>query len=479
MTADGRLVERWDAWSCGNGVSRVFGLADDLDRTYRRLAATTARLTDWRGPAAERALARMQAATIRVSGLAGIVRRAADAVRAGLQGVTDAARLAAQAPQSPGEAADAAALAAYVDGRIAAALATATAPPAATLPAAGATAAEVAHWWIALPPHLRRRLIDRQAATLGRLDGLPTDVRDQANRRQLASLLARLRSERDRLAGALPTIPLQLARAALITSMLRIAESVERTLATLACRQPLARLLTLDLAGAGRVAIALGDVDRAQNVAVVVPGMGQDAGHGVPGTVSRAAALLGEARRQSVESTAVVAWVGYAAPGWREVPFPTRARAGGRMLTADLATLAAARTGAPAHVTLVGHSYGSTVVGAAMEAGPPRADDLVLLGSPGVLADRVDRLGLNGHRVYVGEAALDPVADLGAFGRDPGDRPFGATRIRVDAAPGAPWPEQVITAHSHYFDPRSESLRNIARVVVGRGSDVTRPGARP
>jgi pimeloyl-ACP methyl ester carboxylesterase len=359
---------------------------------------------------------------------------------------------------------------------MAAALAAAAAAPTATLPAAGATAAEVAHWWIALPPHLRRQLMDRQPASLGRLDGLPTEVRDEANRRELASLLARLRAERDRLAGTLPTIPLQLARAALVRAMLTIAEGVERTLATLAGRRPPARLLTLDLAGAGRVAIALGDVDGAQNVAVLVPGMGQDAGHGVPGTVGRAAALLAEARRQSVQSTAVVAWIGYAAPGWREVPFPTRARAGGRMLTADLATLAAARTGAPAHVTLVGHSYGSTVVGAALQAGPRRADNLVLLGSPGVFADRVDRLGLSGHRVYVGEAALDPVADLGAFGRDPGDRRFGATRIRVDPAPGAPWPDQVITAHSRYFDPRSESLRNIARVVVGRGSDVTRPG---
>jgi pimeloyl-ACP methyl ester carboxylesterase len=305
---------------------------------------------------------------------------------------------------------------------------------------------------------------------------LPADVRDEANRRQLASLLARLRTERDRLAGSLPTIPLQLTRAALVRSMLTIAESVERSLAALAGRRPPARLLTLDLAGAGRVAIGLGDVDHAQNVAVVVPGMGDDAGHGVPGTVGHAADLLAEAGRQSAQSTAVVAWVGYAAPGWRQVPFPARARVGGQMLTADLATLAAARTGQPAHVTLVGHSYGSTVVGAAMQAGARRADDLVLLGSPGVLADRVGQLGLSGHHAYVGEAALDPIADTGVFGADPGDRGFGATRIRVDAAPGRPWPDRVLAAHSQYFDPDSESLRNIARVVVGRGSDVTRPG---
>jgi hypothetical protein len=42
MTADVRLAERWDAWSCGNGVSRLFGLADDLDGAYQRLAVTTA-----------------------------------------------------------------------------------------------------------------------------------------------------------------------------------------------------------------------------------------------------------------------------------------------------------------------------------------------------------------------------------------------------------------------------------------------------
>jgi pimeloyl-ACP methyl ester carboxylesterase len=413
---------------------------------------------------------------LRVSGLAGLVRRTADAVRAGLPGIAEAARVATAPPQTVAEAADAAALAASVDTRIATGLAAVSTRPAPQIPSGDATPAEVAHWWIALPPHLRRQLMDRQAAALGRLAGLPTDVRDEANRRQLTRLLAPLRAERDRLAGSLPTIPLQLARAALVRHMLTIAESVERTLATLVGRRP-ARLLTLDLAGAGRVAIGLGDIDQAQNVAVVVPGMGDDAGSGVPGTVERAAKLLAEAKRQSAESTAVVAWVGYAAPGWRQVPFPTRARAGGRMLSTDLAMLAAARTGEPAHVTLVGHSYGSTVVGAAMQAGPRRADDLVLLGSPGVLADRVGQLGISGRHTFVGEAALDPIADTGVFGADPGDLGFGATRIRADEAPDRPWPDRVLAAHSQYFDPGSESLRNIARVVVGRGSDVTRPGA--
>ena len=110
-----------------------------------------------------------------------------------------------------------------------------------------------------------------------------------------------------------------------------------------------------------------------------------------------------------------------------------------------------------------------------MQAGPPRADDLVLLGSPASWPTVSASSGLSGHRVYVGEAPLDPIADLGVFGADPGDRGFGATRIRADAAPGLPWPDELVAAHSRYFDPGSESLRNVARVVVGRGSDVSRP----
>jgi Alpha/beta hydrolase len=468
-------VARWDAWTAGNGVRRLFGLADDLDRSYEQVSATVSALADWRGAAAERALSRMRTASLRISRLAGSVRQAADAVRSGLPGVTEAAALAAGSAQSPAEATASAALAASVDGRIAAALAAVrTVQPAA--PPLDQPPAAVAHWWIALPPDRRRQLMDRRPDLLGRLAGLPADVRDQANRRRLSSALHRLRAEFDRLRQALPPIVPSSPREVLVRSMLAIAEAADRTLRTLTGGRPPARLLSLELNGTGRVVIGLGDVDRADHVAVLVPGMGDDAAHGVPGTVRRAGEVLAEAGRQSVQSTAVVAWVGYAAPGWRQVPFAATARTGGRMLEEDLTTLAAGRTGDPAHVTLVGHSYGSTVVGAALQSGLRRADDLVLLGSPGVLADDVASLGLAGRHVYVGEAALDPVADLGAFGRDPGDAAFGATRIRVDAPPRISWRDRLLAAHSQYFDPGSESLRNIARVVVGRGSDASRPG---
>jgi hypothetical protein len=46
--------------------------------------------------------------------------------------------------------------------------------------------------------------------------------------------------------------------------------------------------------------------------------------------------------------------------------------------------------------------------------------------------------------------------------------------MRSDPRPGLSAAEQLLRAHSRYFDPGSESLRNIARVVAGRDADVTR-----
>ncbi len=477
MTAGGRLAERWDAGRCDSSVRELFALAEDLDRAYGQLARTEAGLADWRGAAAERARPRLLRAAAQVSGLASRLRQAADAVRSGLAGVAEAARLAAVPAQSPREAAEATAVAEAVDRRIAAGLME-LAVPVETSPVAGRTAADVARWWTALPPHLRRRALERWTAELAGLAGLPAGVRDAANRILLADLLRRLRTERELLAGRTGLrIPRQWARMVEVRSMLAVAEDVERTLADLAGERPPPQLLALDLTGAGRVAIGLGDVDRARHLAVLVPGMGTDAVHGVADTVRRAHRLAEQAGRESVESTAVVAWIGYAAPGWREVPFAARARTGGRLLAADVAALAAGRTadgGDRAHVTLVGHSYGSTVIGAAVRVRPRLADDLVLLGSPGVLAEDVTELGQPAGRVYVGEAPLDPVGDLGAFGADPGDRRFGAVRMRADTGPLS-WPARLAGgSHSGYFDPGSEAMRNAARVVAGRGPDVTR-----
>ncbi len=480
MSSGVELV-RWDVPACESGVRRLFGIADDLEAAYERLHGVESRLAGWRGPAADQALPRVRRAVLTVSALAGKVRRVAQAGRGGLAGFAEAVRLARAVAQSPAELTEALASADAVDRRVAAALASASADGVA-MPTAGWTPAEVAAWWTALPPDQRRLALAERPALLGALAGLPAAVRDAANRFRLARLLRSLRAERDRMwAAGFGAVPVEFRWVAeRVRHQLAVAETVARVLAAHERGEPVARLLTLDLEGAGRVAIGLGDVDRARHVAVVVPGMGQDARRGVERTVANAERLRREAGRESPDGTAVVAWVGYAAPGWAQVPFPAQALAGGRGLAADLHALAAGRTadgGNPPHLTVVGHSYGSTVVGAAATTQLLTADDLVLLGSPGAMAEQVDQLGRGRGRVFVGEARYDLVADLGAFGADPGDARFGATRIRADPGGEVPWTERVSGGdHSHYFDTGSDSLRNVARVVVGRGADVTLAG---
>jgi hypothetical protein len=483
MSVDAELVRRWDVAACDAGVRRLFGIAEDLDRAYERLRRAESGLNGWQGPAATQALPRIRRAVLAVSRLSAAVRQAADAIRGGLAGFVEAGRLARRAAQSPAELTEATATAVAVDQRVAARLAAAL-PVAGPLvvPMPDRTPAEVAAWWTALPPDQRMLAITEWSDLIGSLAGLPAAVRDAANRLRLRRLLSSLRAERDRmLAAGFGAVPPELRWVAdRVGVRLAIAETVEGALAAHADGEPVARLLTLDLDGAGRVVIGLGDVDRAPHVAVVVPGMGQDALQGIDRTVANAKRLRREADRQSATETAVVAWVGYATPGWAQVSFPTRALAGGRGLAADLRALVAARTadgGDPPHTTVIGHSYGSTVVGAAATTQPLVADDLVLLGSPGVMAEHVDELSRRRGHVFVGEAPYDLVADLGVFGADPGDAGFGATCVQADPGPGVSWRERLSGGdHSHYFDTGSESLRNVARVTVGRGDDVTLAG---
>ena len=153
------LVRTWDAGACDEQSRRLFHLADDLDRAYERLCRTEADLAGWRGPAADFGRPRVRRAAVAASRLAGALRQAADALRSGLAALSEAVRLARTPAQSPGDGAQALALASSVDARVAASLLvaaaagrrpTASPPVGPALPAPDATPAEVARWWTAL-----------------------------------------------------------------------------------------------------------------------------------------------------------------------------------------------------------------------------------------------------------------------------------------------------------------------------------------
>ena len=243
--------------------------------------------------------------------------------------------------------------------------------------------------------------------------------------------------------------------------------------------------------GQGRAAIAIGNPDRAARTTVIVPGTTHSVATGwlrSPGP----ALLYTETRRADPNRTgSVIAWMGYDAP---DGPLDARmaqtglARKGGALLAADLNALAATHP-AGARVTVVGHSYGSTTVADAAAGYAMRADDVVLLGSPGTDLARTAadfRLPAGGH-VYVGAASTDPVTTLAGIrgvlpgtdvptgrlglGADPAADGFGSTRFKAEA-PG--W--RVWSDHGRYFESGSESLFSMAEIAAGQGAELQRLG---
>ncbi|MFC9972917.1 alpha/beta hydrolase [Spirillospora sp. NPDC127200] len=231
--------------------------------------------------------------------------------------------------------------------------------------------------------------------------------------------------------------------------------------------RPGRRFLAFDARGSGRVVEVLGDLGRADRVAVVVPGADGEltnfdswkwAGGG-------ARALRDQALRTAPGTRlAVVAWLGYASPSTLGPAVLGTGRAddaarGLRTLVAGLR-----KTNPRAGIGLLCHSYGSVVCGRAR--GLP-VDGIALYGSPGTTAASVADLRTTAT-VWAGRAKGDwtryvpkvRVAGLG-FGRDPLSPAFGARRFDAGTGP-----------HSAYLKPGSTALRNLTLIALGRHAEV-------
>lgn len=229
------------------------------------------------------------------------------------------------------------------------------------------------------------------------------------------------------------------------------------------------KLLARDSGGTGRIVEALGDLATADHVAVIVPGNGHHQGNYYTNREAvapraRGRTLLHEMRSIAPEGrAAVVVWVGYHAPsGFLSAASSLPARHGAQDLARLTHTLPRS-----SHITLVGHSYGTAVCGLALSAA--RVGDCVALGSPGMGVGSHTELGYSG-RLWAAQANGDwirffprgRVGHLG-LGRNPLHSRLGATRVATGT----------ITGHCGYYTPGSESLRNIARIALGRYQDVT------
>jgi hypothetical protein len=280
-------------------------------------------------------------------------------------------------------------------------------------------------------------------------------------------------------------------------------------------------LLGYSSAEDGRAIVAIGNPDTADNVSVLVPGTGTDLGN-VGGSMDRAGVMAGDAYWADPNaSTASVLWLGYDTPD-EIVPHAMDqqyAEDAAQDLSSFASGLRAVDEDGESHVTVTGHSYGSTTVGIAARDAGLDVDDMVFVGSPGVGVDSASDLGIDPDRVWatrneediIGWAREDTIGSIvgggaggllggpvggliggavGYFtsdhddlvhGTDPVSDAFGGRTFKSDATRDTDgldelWKDNADN-HSSYWDgdnghPRNAARDNMAYIVTGQTSGV-------
>lgn len=375
------------------------------------------------------------------------------------------------------------------------------------IPAEGTDANEVNRWWESLRPSERQRLADEEPQRIGNLNGIPVVVRDYANRKVMNQDLDRVRLAASGAGVPVDAVLADPGKYGLTqndVTRYRNAESVSEGIryngevdSNDVPKNPVF-LHTYEpeaFGGQGRAALAIGNPDEADNTTVVVPGTGNSVRDRYFSERPDGLNVYRETQSAAPDKkNSVVLWMGYDAP---DSPTDTRiaqtdlARQGGSVLAHDVNAFDVTNGGKDSHVTVVGHSYGSTTVADAAAGFGMHTDDVVLVGSPGTdLAKSAADFHLpDGGNLYVGAASSDPVTHFGSkqipltpfppgpfdtpspgipigLGTDPALDGFGSTRFKAEV-PGLTNP---FHDHSGYFTPGSESLYAIADITAGNGA---------
>jgi hypothetical protein len=228
----------------------------------------------------------------------------------------------------------------------------------------------------------------------------------------------------------------------------------------------------------GRGAVSIGNPDTAARNAVFVPGTGQGLARlsfsDEKSLAMYNATLTADPGLRPGE-VAVTTWMGYDRPmDLSRAAFPQPAGGGADRLDAFENGQRASHVGAASLDTVIGHSYGSTVIGAAASHGHHLdADNVIAVGSPGMLVDRADQLDLHTRgNVYVMRAENDAISMSGivtewTLGADPTAPGFGAHRLAADPGPAGPLGLPSIGAHSSYWLDGNAALKNFGAVIAG------------
>ncbi|WP_406340443.1 alpha/beta hydrolase [Streptomyces sp. NBC_00648] len=381
-------------------------------------------------------------------------------------------------------------------------------------PPKDATPVQNADWWKRLTPQEQEAYLSLRPDFVGKLDGLPAEVRDEANRTVFDEKRAEYRIRLD----AIPRPPanewtfvMTRAGAAKIhtdewsnwdrkygddyrhlTASLKGMESIQNRFdITGTGGLPEAYLLGFSPDGRGRAIVATGNPDTAQHQAVYVPGTGSDLAN-IAGKIHEMNDLWRQTHQASPgASVSTITWLGYDAPHdpVKDAPFGHYAYDGAPAYRRFMDGLDASHNGpGEPHRTAIGHSYGSTLIGAAAQKGDLNADDVIFAGSPGVKVGSAGQMDVPKGHVWNEEADGDKVPDVGRFGLGgsqwkigggtfiiPSDDVFGANQMNTRAENIGPEHFKSSQGHSHYWTPGTTALKNQALVVVGQYGNVTAP----
>ncbi|WP_239648583.1 alpha/beta hydrolase [Nocardiopsis chromatogenes] len=325
---------------------------------------------------------------------------------------------------------------------------------------------QVNDWWEGLSQAEREEVMEEEPEHIRNLDGIPAEVRDELNREFLDAEVERMLEEEGLSADEVLDYDLDQVRDNPVPGApsLELWEmtKLQRTVGQDGSDH---YIMGLD-PEEGRAIVSAGNPDTADNVATLVPGTGIE-WTAINGQLGRAENVRGAAERFDEEADhAVISWIGYDSPNRLQAPWGGKADDGKDDLQDFQYGLRVTHEGGPSNNTLIGHSYGSVVVGhAAQNDSGAYVDNIILVGSPGV-GGPVEELNFDGdiediHIAMSDEDWINNSPLKGFHDYDGLDHP-DVSRIRTGDD----------TEHDAYFNQEKKDedtieLRQFGEIVAG------------
>ena len=325
------------------------------------------------------------------------------------------------------------------------------------LPPKGASPDEVAKWWSSLTDAEKAEMVKRHPREIGNLNGVEATWRDKANRKSLEEDIKNEQNKYNKLEQARQSGNLSDADK----------EEPDKTKKRLDAMNNIKA--TLDRQGKDGVQRQLVSYDPAGDGVLAAVAQGN---YDTKATIMRENAE----KHSNGQSVAMVTYMDYTAPqSVGEVTEINYARHGSDRLAGFLNGVDASREhgAGDAHITLAGHSYGSTTAGmAAAKVNDGVVDDLVQFGSPGSGVQDVSEFNVpKGHAwVSATDYRRDIVQGMGPdwdFGKDPA-KMKGYKHLSGDVGAADPDESYVFSKHSGYFNKDSKALDDISSVIAGK-----------